>query len=175
MDGEIRDLELRLSSLENREQILTTWTDYLYATDTGDLKLYSDLFHQDATFEVVGVDGIDSEVTQGRDQIVARRAKTPVPTRIMNKAGTGHHGSNFRIIRCDGSMAQTSAYFMAILLDNELIAGTYEHVMQNETDRWRIKQMRTAVTYRARVSMDSEIRCAAVPKEHSRGIGPDQI
>lgn len=63
---------------------------------------------------------------------------------------TGYIGANMQI-ELAGDEATTLAYFFEIVGNDIVLAGTYQHRMRREPDRWRIAALRIAIRYQARI------------------------
>jgi hypothetical protein len=144
-------LAARLRLLEDRAAVADVLDDYVYALDAQRWPELADLFAGDAVLECDGLDyrnpGRDGTYA-GRDAILADFYGAGRPRRTS--AGpfrTGHYGTNQRV-RLAGDEATAVAYYLEIVNDTEVIAGTYEQRMRRDDDRWRLTFLRISVMYR---------------------------
>jgi hypothetical protein len=145
-------LEERIQRLEDIEGVRDTWHDYLLTGDREGARseAYADIFTEDAVVEMVGLDTGDG-VWHGRRAVIEDFALRFDMVDTVEHA-TGHHGTNLRVA-IDGDQATTIAYFFQIVWDGLVLAGTYEHRMQRDPDRWRIAFLRITVTYSQQVAL----------------------
>jgi hypothetical protein len=156
MGDSIEQLEQRVRRLEDLEAIQSAWRDYLFALDSADWDSLSDVFTEDGTVEMVGLDAYQpgqDRSYHGRESIIEEFYKPVIETTARPDLGqyyTGHHGTNMEI-ELDGDEATTLAYFFEILGNTQMLIGTYQHHFRREEDRWRIAYLRIAIRYRATI------------------------
>ena len=63
---------------------------------------------------------------------------------------TGHLSTNMQI-DLNGDEATTLAYFFEIVLNGRVLIGTYQHRLRREAERWRVRFLRIAIRYRAKL------------------------
>lgn len=150
-------IEERVRRLEDYEAIRRTWHDYLYALDSLNWDALSEVFTEDGAVEMVGLDSYQpgqDRTYRGRKTVIEDFYAPVMTSTAAPQNGlfyTGHHGTNMRI-ELAGDMATTSAYFIEILGNTQLLAGTYQHRMKREADRWRIAYLRIAIRYHAELT-----------------------
>jgi hypothetical protein len=156
VDEAIKDLEARVSRLEDIEAVHKTWRAYIYALDSSDWDSLRDVFTEDGAVEMVGLDDYrpgQDRTYRGREEII-NDFYVPDIEEVANPSignfYTGHHGTNMEI-EFDGDEATTFAYFFEILGNEQVLIGTYQHRMRREADRWRIAYLRIAIRYRAKI------------------------
>lgn len=175
MQADGKALADRVQCLEDREAIRDRWYDYVFALDSGDWPALADVFTEDATLEMVGLDAVQpgsDRSYHGRKQIIEQFYKPVIEANCVPEKGlyyTGHHGTNMKI-DLDGDRASTLAYFFEILGNSSVLIGTYQHQVVREPDTWRFSFLRIAIRYGATVEVSdlnglglAEVRRMAVP------------
>jgi hypothetical protein len=152
------DLADRIRRLEDLEAIRNRWHDYLFALDSSNWSALADVFAEDGTVEMVGLDavapGSDRSYT-GRRAIIEEFYRPVVEANCAPDRGlfyTGHHGTNMKIDLA-GDTATTLAYFFEIVGNSAMVIGTYQHRFVRESDTWRMAFLRIAVRYSATVQV----------------------
>ncbi|HZZ48932.1 MAG TPA: nuclear transport factor 2 family protein [Pseudonocardia sp.] len=152
------DLADRIGRLEDLEAIRNRWYDYLFALDSSNWSALADVFTEDGTVEMVGLDavapGSDRSYT-GRTSIIEDFYRPVIDANCVPERGifyTGHHGTNMKIDLA-GDSATTLAYFFEIVGNSSMVIGTYQHRFVRELDAWRMAFLRIAVRYSATVSV----------------------
>lgn len=155
MSASIDDLLARVQRQEDREAILETWHDYLYGLDSRRWDALGDVFTDDAVLESLGLEyrnpGRDGTY-EGRERILrdfygSQKVRTESADGLFR---TGHFGTNLRI-KLEGDEATTLSYYLEIVNNTEVIAGSYQQRMRREPDRWRIAFLRISVMFRGHV------------------------
>ncbi len=135
--AEIDELRARLARLEAKEEVLSTFNQYLYALDTGFGDEILDTFCEDAVLDVPNFPGAggDDLHFEGRAQLAP--LYEPYGSREPRIAG-GHHSSNIAMnVHTDLARADVSSYFMTSTRSG-VQGGRYEGVMRREPDgKWR--------------------------------------
>ena len=156
---DISVLTSRLEKLEDLEAVRHTWRDYCIRLDSEDWSGLKDVFCEDATLEMSGLNtlipGVDG-VYRGRTGIVDEFYRPAIVEAAAENAGlmaTGHLSTNMQI-NLNGSEATTLAYFFEIVANNQILIGTYQHLAKREPDRWRFKFLRISIRYSARVAVE---------------------
>lgn len=150
------ELAQRLQRLEDLEGIRHTFHDYCFSLDLADWGRLADVFTEDGTYEQLGLDGVQpgtDTIHRGREAIIAGYQfsnKGLLEPGVPGITYTGHIGANMQI-DLDGDDATTLAYFFEIVGNDIVLAGTYQHRMRREPDRWRIAALRIAIRYQARM------------------------
>ena len=135
--GELDELRARVARLEAKEEVLSTFNQYLYGLDTGFGEDVLDTFAEDAILDVPNFPGAggDDLHFEGRDDIAPLYAgySRPEP-----RVGGGHHTSNIAVnVRPDLTRADVSSYFMSSG-SSGVQGGRYEGVMRLDADgKWR--------------------------------------
>lgn len=166
-------LEQRLQRLEDIEAVRDTWHEYMLSLDAGAWDALLDVFTEDANFEVVGFDPElfnlqPSDLRHhGRDAIVNGfyRKLPGAAERAARKPGArrvGHHGTDLRV-SLNGDEAGTIAYFLELDGSGLVFAGTYEHRMRREPDRWRIASMRATIIYTQQLTVANLVEAPLDP------------
>ena len=155
MDVTIDELAARVQRLEDLEGVRHTWRDYCMRLDSGDWTALADVFTEDATLVMDGLEhlapGRDGEYS-GRQSIIEDfyRRTGARGTRSEPLFVTGHLSTNMQI-ELEGDEATTLAYFFEIVANNRVLIGTYQHRLRREADRWRFAFLRICVRYRATI------------------------
>jgi ketosteroid isomerase-like protein len=148
----------RIQRLEDLEAIRNRWYDYLFALDSADWPALADVFTEDATLEMVGLDAVQpgsDRSYHGRQSIIDEFYKPVIEANCAPERGqyyTGHHGTNMKI-DLDGDSATTLAYFFEILGNSSVLIGTYQHRFVRQADAWRFAFLRIAIRYGATVQV----------------------
>ena len=134
---ELDELKARVARLEAKEEVLSTFNQYLYGMDTGFGEDILDTFAEDAILDVPNFPGQNHEDLhfEGRDEIAPLYANYG---RGEPRIGGGHHTANIAVnVRLDLTRADVSAYFMTPG-GGGAGGGRYEGVMRKDTDgKWR--------------------------------------
>jgi len=169
------DLATRVQRLEDLEAIRNRWYDYIFALDSSDWPALADVFTEDATLEMVGLDAVQpgsDRSYKGRTEIIDEFYKPVIEANCAPDQGkyyTGHHGTNMKIDLA-GNAATTLAYFFEILGNSSVLIGTYQHRFVREPDAWRMAFLRIAIRYGATVQVSdlnglslAEVRRMVIP------------
>jgi hypothetical protein len=124
--------------------------------DSGDMPGLGDVFTEDATLEMDGLDGPGATGLDG-----TYRSRQSIIEDFYKRTGsgmgaggqlfaTGHLSTNMQI-DLQGDEATTLAYFFEIVANNLILIGTYQHRLRREADRWRFAFLRISIRYRARL------------------------
>lgn len=175
MQTDGQDLARRVQRLEDLEAIRNRWYDYIFALDSADWPALADVFTEDATLEMVGLDAVQpgsDRSYHGRTSILEEFYKPVIEANCVPEQGkyyTGHHGTNMKI-DLEGDRASTLAYFFEILGNSSVLIGTYQHRLVRESDAWRFAFLRIAIRYGATVEVSdlnglglAEIRRMTIP------------
>lgn len=165
----------RIQRLEDLEAIRNRWYDYIFALDSADWPALADVFAEDATLEMVGLDAVQpgsDRSYHGRQSIIEEFYKPVIEANCAPERGvyyTGHHGTNMKIDLA-GDSATTLAYFFEILGNSSVLIGTYQHRFVRQPDGWRIAFLRIAIRYGATVQVSDlnglslqEVRRMVIP------------
>ena len=154
MPDELAELTARVRHLEDLESIRTTLFDYCRLLDSGDLEGLGNVFTDDATVELEGLDPHFDGVYEGRAAIIDdlyQRTDGGEAEGASLRFATGHLSTNMQI-DLKGDEATTLAYFFEIVGDGLVLVGTYQHRCRRDADRWRFAFLRIVVRYRARLA-----------------------
>lgn len=145
-------LEQRVAHLEDLEVIRRTFNEYCFGLDAADWERFGDLFTDDATYEQLGLEGVQEGsdmICRGREEVIEGYKNNidgiAVPGVDIH---TGHYGANLQI-DLHGDSATTLGYFFEIVGSNIVLCGTYQHKLVRDPDRWRIAAIRIAIRYQA--------------------------
>ena len=145
---ELGELRARVARLEAKEEVLSTFNQYLYGLDTGFGEDILDSFAEDAILDVPNFGGDDLHF-EGRDDLAPLYANYD---RDEPRIGGGHHTANIAVnVRPDLTRADVSSYFMTPG-GGGAGGGRYEGVMRKDTDgkwRWETLTITSAWGFRA--------------------------
>lgn len=149
--SELDRLKARVARLEAKEEVLSTFNQYLYSMDTG----YGDdllaAFCADAVLDVPNFPGAnDADLHfEGRDKL----ATLYKPYNHEPRIGGGHHTANMAVnVHPDLAHSDVSAYFMTSG-PSGVQGGRYEGVMRREGEGkwcWQSLTITSAWGFRAK-------------------------
>lgn len=128
--SELDTLKARVARLEAKEEVLSTFNQYLYSMDTGFGDDLIATFCSDAVLDVPNFPGAnDNDLHfEGRDKI----ASLYKPYNHEPRIGGGHHTANMAVnVHPDLAHADVSAYFMTSG-QGGVQGGRYEGVMRSQ-------------------------------------------
>jgi hypothetical protein len=139
-------LEARVQRLEDYEAIRRTWCDYLFNLDSGNWKLFGEVFTEDATVEIIGISDERDGAFEGREAIVDWYSSLlgVTPRSGSEWVNGAHHGNSMKI-ELHGDEATTFAYYFVPGINSSF--GTYQHRMRGVADGWRIAYLRVVIRY----------------------------
>ncbi len=148
---ELSELRARVARLEAKEEVLSTFNQYLYGMDSGFGEDILDTFAEDAILDVPNFPGANHEDLhfEGRDEIAPLYANYG---RGEPRLGGGHHTANVAVnVHPDLTHADVSAYFMTSG-QSGVQGGRYEGVMRKDSDgkyRWETFSITSGWGFRA--------------------------
>lgn len=146
---DLRDLATTVAELEAQSAVRGVLNRYLNANDSSDLEGLAQLFTEDATVEMVGLDDGDGAWSGRRsivDDFFTGFDNPTAPTRA-----SGHYAANTHV-EVAGEQASLAAYFFEVVYDDLLIMGRYLMKLRLDDRLWRISHFRIAIHYMAQLA-----------------------